>query len=31
MGKRRAAGEETLKTVVVDLHTGGLILYGRFP
>ena len=26
-----AAGEETLEAVVVDLHTGGLALYGRFP
>ena len=27
----KAAGEETLEAVVVDLHTGGLVLYGRFP
>ena len=27
----KAAGEETLETVVEDLHTGGLILYDRFP
>ena len=26
-----AAGEETLEAVVADLHTGGLVLYGRFP
>ena len=24
-----AAGEETLEAVVADLHTGGLVLYGR--
>ena len=26
-----AAGEEKLVAVVADLHTGGLVLYGRFP
>ena len=26
-----AAGEDTLEAVVPDLHTGGLVLYGRFP
>ena len=26
-----AAGEKTLEAVVADLHTGGLVLYGRFP
>ena len=26
-----AAGEETLEAVVADLHTGGLVLYSRFP
>ena len=26
-----AAGVETLEAVVADLHTGGLVLYGRFP
>ena len=26
-----AAGEETLEAVVADLHTGGLVLDGRFP
>ena len=25
------AGEETLEAVVADLHTGGLVLHGRFP
>ena len=31
MGEGEAAGEETLKAVVADLHTGDLVLYGRFP
>ena len=26
-----AAGEEILEAVVADLHTGGLVPYGRFP
>ena len=26
-----AAGEETQEAVVADLHTGGFVLYGRFP
>ena len=26
-----AASEETLEAVAADLHTGGLVLYGRFP
>ena len=31
MGERQAVGEETLEAVVADLHTDGLVLYGRFP
>ena len=31
MASGEAAGEETLEVVVADLHTGGLVLYGRFP
>ena len=26
-----AASEETLEAIVADLHTGDLVLYGRFP
>ena len=31
MASGEAAGEETLEAVVVGLHIGGLVLYGRSP
>ena len=30
-GRAAKQQEETLEAVVADLHTGGLVLYGRFP
>ena len=31
MSEQRSSRWETLEAVVADLHTGGLVLYGRFP